>query len=191
MRRSLTAPIVGLTLALAMGCSDSGTPVTAPDPTVSLPGPKEGGGGTLAAFNSGDILPPISREDDNPRIEKARQQIALMSQAVLRYIAENKAAPPSLEAIAQPGEGKTPYFDPALLLDPWGSRVQYDPKGPMNANKQPDLWSLGPADGSVFIGNWSEKPTAAPTPVPTVPQPVNPFGKAEQKEEPKKLGELP
>lgn len=189
MRRSLTAPIVGLTLALAMGCGDGGTPVTAPDPTVSLPGPKEGGVGTPAAFNSGDILPPISREDDSPRIEKARKQIALMSQAVLRYIADHKEAPPSLEAMAQ-REGGTPYFDPALLLDPWGSRVQYDPKGPMNANKQPDLWSLGPADGSVFIGNWSDKPTPAPTPVPTVPQPVSPFPKPEQKEEPKKLGDL-
>jgi hypothetical protein len=30
------------------------------------------------------------------------------------------------------------------LLDPWGRPYQYDPAGPKNGGKRPDIWSLGP-----------------------------------------------
>ncbi len=195
MRRSLAALMSGLFLALTVGCGGGGDnggaqtktdAGTHPEATVSIPGPLHGEvlppsalppaappSVTPQNFLPGEVLPPI--EDDAPRITKTQKQVALLTEAVLRYIEENKAAPTSLEAMAQPGQGKKPYFAPSLLLDPWGSRIQYDPKGPMNQRKQPDIWSLGPTDGSVFIGNWSEKPTAAPAPAP-MPKPVTTTG---------------
>jgi hypothetical protein len=117
------------------------------------------------AFLPGDALPPI--EDDTPRMVKARQQIDTLNQAVLKYIEKHKAAPPSLEVMAQPIDGQTPYFDPVLLLDPWGFAVHYDPRGPRNNNKQPDIWSIGSLEG-MHIGNWSDKPTPPP-PAPPMP----------------------
>jgi hypothetical protein len=114
----------------------------------------------------GEILPPI--EDDSQRMTLARKQIETVNSAVLLFIAKYKMAPPSLEALVQPGIDGTPAFiDASLLGDPWGASLQFDARGLRNGNKQPDIWSLGPPSGKVYIGNWSDQPT------PAVPIPAN------------------
>jgi hypothetical protein len=114
----------------------------------------------------GEILPPISIDEDAPRMEQARKQVDAVSKAVTLYISRNKNAPPSLEALAQPGIDEKgnplpPYLEAAALLDPWGASIRFDPAGPFNKHSKPDVYSLGPPSGSVFIGNWSDKPTPA------------------------------
>jgi hypothetical protein len=57
----------------------------------------------------------------------------------------------------KPPTGK-PFVDADSLLDPWGKRFEYDPKGPRNKGAKPDIWSTGPdkADENGIIGNWTK-----------------------------------
>jgi len=59
--------------------------------------------------------------------------------------------PARLDQLVHPPEGG-PYAVPGALLDPWGQPYQYDPAGPRNHGKQPDIWTITPK-GEV-IGNW-------------------------------------
>lgn len=60
--------------------------------------------------------------------------------------------------VDDPVRGKS-YLTDDMLLDIWGQSIQYDPKGPKNGGKRPDIWSLGPPGskpGDGVIGNWLE-----------------------------------
>ena len=166
MRRSLAALMGGLILATLNGCGGGGgptpqsdtTPTSKTDPLASIPGPASV---TLPLLPPekllpGEILPPI--EDDSVRIGRASQQVKVVNEAVLKYIATNRKHPLSLESLVQ-AENGGPFLDNGLLADPWGASLQYETTGIRNLNKKPDVWSLGPPSGAVFIGNWSEKPT--------------------------------
>jgi general secretion pathway protein G len=65
----------------------------------------------------------------------------------LRY----ESYPARLDQLVQPPDGG-PFVLPGALLDPWGRPFQYDPAGPRNHGKQPDIWTVTPK-GEV-IGNW-------------------------------------
>jgi hypothetical protein len=87
----------------------------------------------------------------------ARIQLMTLNQALQVYKVKKGDYPASLEDLTQ---GKA-IVEPAALNDPWGKPYQYDPAGPKNKGKQPDLWTTDPS-GKV-IGNW-EKPTPPPPP---------------------------
>ena len=46
--------------------------------------------------------------------------------------------------------------DDSFLTDPWGKPYQYDPKGPKNEGKFPDVWTVNPYESNRLIGNWKK-----------------------------------
>ena len=70
------------------------------------------------------------------------------------FYLKNHQWPPSLDQLlVNDGKGGPYLEDRDALKDPWGQAYQYDPSGPMNEGRRPDIWSQSP-DGQK-IGNWS------------------------------------
>jgi general secretion pathway protein G len=69
------------------------------------------------------------------------------------YIDHNSNYPASLDVLlVGDDQGYGPYLKTAdALRDPWGNPYHYDPNGPNNAGRQPDIWSDSPQGQ---IGNW-------------------------------------
>jgi hypothetical protein len=62
--------------------------------------------------------------------------------------------PSKLSDLVNPPDGGQPFVDASAINDPWGRPYQYDPAGPRNEGKKPDIWTTG-HDGKP-IGNWRE-----------------------------------
>jgi general secretion pathway protein G len=92
------------------------------------------------------------------QLDKAKQSVArnqvktTLTQACDTYKIDHGDYPASLDALLAKDDAGGPYLKTAdALKDPWGKHYQYNPQGPNNAGRQPDIWS----DGSgVQIGNW-------------------------------------
>jgi hypothetical protein len=93
---------------------------------------------------------PIRREKSDDG--RAKSKVLLLTAAVDAYSLQRGKFPPSLEALLQGDEDGAPLLtDPEDLLDPWGQPFQYDPAGPNNGGRRPDVWTDGPRGR---IGNW-------------------------------------
>jgi hypothetical protein len=101
--------------------------------------------------------------EEKARAEKpyldCRQRIQQLTAVVDEYKRTNGEYPQTLQALMQPQpKGGLPFFaEPGKLLDPWGAPFKYDPSGPNNAGKRPDIWSDSPRGK---IGNWPKQPAA-------------------------------
>jgi uncharacterized protein (TIGR03067 family) len=104
--------------------------------------------------------PAVDKEAVNPRLEDAKREVAkaqlqVLTKAALAYaIRNNNKYPQSLAELLQKDEtGAGPYLqDKRALVDPWNLLYQYDPTGPRNDGKRPDIWTVAP--GKQVIGNW-------------------------------------
>jgi hypothetical protein len=76
-----------------------------------------------------------------------------LTEACEAYHQNHGAYPAKLETLLEVDENHVVYLDrPESLIDPWGNRYQYDPKGPKNKGQKPDIWTVR-ANGKE-IGNW-------------------------------------
>jgi general secretion pathway protein G len=77
--------------------------------------------------------------------------------AVGTYYTRNNRWPQSLDELLQTdAKGRPPILeDKDALTDPWQGRYQYDPAGPRNNGRRPDIWAVDPKDGAQ-IGNWPD-----------------------------------
>jgi hypothetical protein len=86
-----------------------------------------------------------------------RRRIQQLTEVVDAYKLNNGEYPTSLQALLQqqPRGGQPFLGGRGDLLDPWGKPMQYDPSGPNNGGKRPDIWTNGPKGK---IGNWPVQP---------------------------------
>jgi hypothetical protein len=99
------------------------------------------------------------REMSEARRQKARAEVQTLTKTAQIYRIRNGKYPEKLQDLAgkQP-EGSPPIVEKRTLNDSWGRPYQYDPRGPKNGGKRPDIWSLGlPNRKGELIGNWPEK----------------------------------
>lgn len=83
----------------------------------------------------------------------ARVQIKAIARALQIYKLKSGKFPSSLSALT---EGKNAILKENDLYDPWENPYLYDPTGPRNESKMPDVWTRTPE--GVIIGNWEKKP---------------------------------
>ena len=94
-------------------------------------------------------LPKINTEAN--KIEIAKVDVQNLTKAVEFFKKQRGAFPVKLKDLQDAG-----LVEPGKLLkDPWGNDYEYDPKGPKNGGKQPDIWCNTP--GTRKIGNWPEE----------------------------------
>src|SRR5262249_14735029 len=77
----------------------------------------------------------------NDKIDRARADLNTLTLAVRTYKLKSGANPQSLNDVLQYIAGG----DPWNLVDPWGRRYDYDPNGPRNGGKWPDIWTVSPS----------------------------------------------
>jgi hypothetical protein len=101
------------------------------------------------------VLRPEVDQPDPDEVKLRTHQILLMRLMVAceEYHANNGRYPPTLAALAQQQpNGKPPLVEPDALKDPWGQPLGYDPAGPRNGGRCPDIWANRP--GGKVIGNF-------------------------------------
>src|SRR5262245_39424933 len=75
----------------------------------------------------------------------AKANVESLSGAVEIYKLNNGKYPASLDSLAkQQPNGAPPLITADKLLDPWGQSYGYDPAGPMNDGRRPDIWFTPP-----------------------------------------------
>jgi hypothetical protein len=94
----------------------------------------------------------LIQELEETKAVAAKVQIKLIDSAIQLYQLNTDQVPKSLKALT---EGDKPALKPEALIDPWGKPYQYDPAGPKNKGKKPDVWTVTP--GKKVIGNWEEE----------------------------------
>jgi hypothetical protein len=98
------------------------------------------------------------KEDEAAKAKDAKVQAALegavnVGKALQKYHVDHDSTwPASLDLLTVRGSEGGPYLDPEGLIDPWGKPYQFDPSGPKNKGKRPDVFTTGP--GGERIGNW-------------------------------------
>jgi general secretion pathway protein G len=77
-----------------------------------------------------------------------------LTNAVQAYKVKNHQYPQSLQQLLQPDAKGNIYIEEAdALIDPWQQPYKYDPSGPNNGGRRPDIWTVSPE--GITIGNWS------------------------------------
>ncbi len=90
---------------------------------------------------------------DEARVDAARLQCKVLTDACMAYKVKNGEFPPSLASLTQPGaDGGTPYLEADALKTPWGGQYEYDQGGAHHGGLKPDVWATGP--NGQQIGNW-------------------------------------
>ncbi|HEY1859449.1 MAG TPA: type II secretion system protein GspG [Gemmataceae bacterium] len=95
------------------------------------------------------------QEVESSKADIARVNVkTILTQACKTYWLDHGGQwPPNLQVLVIGDEnGKTYLEDVGALKDPWGNLYQYDPSGPRNSGRKPDIWTSSPK-GDV-IGNW-------------------------------------
>jgi hypothetical protein len=87
-------------------------------------------------------------ESVNDRADRTQMDVIALTQAVKTYKLKYGTTPRTLDDVLQFIEGGSP----SNLLDQWDRRFDFDPNGPRNGGKQPDIWTVSP--GGELIGNW-------------------------------------
>jgi Type II secretion system (T2SS), protein G len=86
--------------------------------------------------------------------DTAQIQVKALAVVCDAYKVKHGKYPDTLATLLERDEfGAIWLDDPAKLIDPWGRRYQYDPKGTNNNGLHPDIWVVTPDDGTI-IGNW-------------------------------------
>jgi hypothetical protein len=85
------------------------------------------------------------------QLQRAQLDVQSLTKAVQVYQIRHGEYPKSLKAMS---EGENPLLTKNGYLDPWGNPYQYDPRGPSNNGKKPDIWCTTPK--MEVIGNWPE-----------------------------------
>ena len=95
----------------------------------------------------------VKSYEDSKR-SAAKVQVKVLTEAAEAYYLSNSSYPPSLQALlVQDPQGGGPYLKTQeALIDPWKNPYQYNPSGPNNSGRQPDIWANSPAGQ---IGNWA------------------------------------
>jgi DNA repair exonuclease SbcCD ATPase subunit len=79
-------------------------------------------------------------------------QVMRIDKALRSYKAKTGKSPDTLQNLT---EGKDATVRAKDLRDPWGNLYCYDPSGPFNQGKKPDVWTDTPAQER--IGNWERE----------------------------------
>ena len=91
------------------------------------------------------------------------------------YIRHNQW-PQSLQQLLQAdNKGQAILEDQDALRDPWGGTYQYDPSGPRNGGRRPDIWAVDPKDGEIAVAvvRRGLSPYAELTAIEKTPAPVD------------------
>jgi len=96
---------------------------------------------------AGTGFPADAKED--AKVAAAKAQITVLDKALQAYHLKHEKYPESLKALT---EGDKPYVEASALTDPWKNPYQYDPAGPKNKGKKPDVWTVTPDKET--LGNW-------------------------------------
>jgi general secretion pathway protein G len=93
---------------------------------------------------------------DKAKADRAKADVQTWTSAVTAYKLAYGDWPPSLAALTQvQADGRTPFMEPKHLYDPWQHEYQYQAIGQhMSVYGKPDIWSLGPPNTNIPIGNW-------------------------------------
>jgi general secretion pathway protein G len=84
----------------------------------------------------------------------AKAQTKVLTEACDAYRISHSTNPPSLQALLVGDEEGGPYLkSQEALIDPWKQPYQYNPAGPNNSGRQPDIWANAP--NGTQIGNWA------------------------------------
>ena len=90
---------------------------------------------------------------DAAKVSTAKAQTRVLSEACENYYINHGSYPTSLALLLQQSEQGGPYLKTQdALIDPWQRPYQYNPAGPNNAGRQPDIWADTPQGQ---VGNWS------------------------------------
>src|SRR5688572_28849365 len=84
----------------------------------------------------------VKERSEAEKVNLAKIEVKALTAACEQYYAGNREFPKTLKALTltQPNGGG-PFFGAEKLLDPWKNPYQYDPKGPKNGAKMPDVWA--------------------------------------------------
>jgi hypothetical protein len=92
-------------------------------------------------------------EEAKVDIARAKIKTTLTSACQAYRLDHDNQWPSNLEALVKGDENGRVYLDGVeSLTDPWGKRFKYDPTGPRNYGRKPDIWTNS-SNGDV-IGNW-------------------------------------
>jgi hypothetical protein len=101
-----------------------------------------------AIVGSGAFADPPKFNTEEARIEIAKADVKNLTKAVEAFKMRQGVFPVKLKDLQDAG-----LVEPGKpLKDPWGSDYEYDPKGPKNGGKKPDIWCNAPEKKK--IGNW-------------------------------------
>lgn len=87
----------------------------------------------------------------------AKTKARMLADECQKFMLKNDRYPESLNELAAPPDGGSPYVEPDALNDPWGVPFMYNPAGPNNGGRKPDIYTTNPTNGQQ-IGNWTTKP---------------------------------
>ncbi len=106
---------------------------------------------TLLGVGFGFTEEKEKKKPTDAEIKKAKLDIELWEKVVATYHIKNSKPPKELADAKH-------YIDLKMNTDPftspWGAKYEYDPDGPKNGGKKPDIWVKTP-DGEI-IGNFPE-----------------------------------
>lgn len=94
------------------------------------------------------------KADDHEKVNKAIMDLKTLDGLCRGYKLKFDDYPDKLEQFLKPPRGRPILDDKDQLLDPWGTKYEYDAKGPKNQGKKPDIWCVTPSGKK--IGNWPE-----------------------------------
>ncbi|HLW68148.1 MAG TPA: type II secretion system protein GspG [Gemmataceae bacterium] len=92
-------------------------------------------------------------DDGVTKTDLAKAGTKTLEVAAVQYRLKFGAYPAKLNDLVTPPNGP-PFVEPGTTNDPWGRPYRYDPAGPKNEGKKPDIWTTG-HDGEL-LGNWPE-----------------------------------
>ena len=92
-------------------------------------------------------------DDGENKTDLARAGTKTLEIGVISYRQKFGEYPRKLDELVNPPDGP-PFVEPSAILDQWSRPYQYDPTGPRNQGRKPDIWTIG-HDGKP-IGNWPE-----------------------------------
>jgi len=90
------------------------------------------------------------------KAEIARIQAYNLEKSLRAYFVDHDSMyPKDLTDLTLKSDNGGPYIDAEGLLDPWGKPYSFDPAGPRNGGKKPDVFTRSP-EGKL-IGNWPDQ----------------------------------
>jgi general secretion pathway protein G len=93
---------------------------------------------------------------DRARVDKARIDVKMLSDAVEAFKINNGDYPSDLSVLTLPQEGRPAVLEQSALFDPWGHPYIFEPSNRHQLTGKPRVYSQGPnaGDASGIIANW-------------------------------------